>query len=431
MIVSRRRVPAGEPAEERDDAEAIPKSGVIGQPGGSRGRQAAACAGAAVVCHVPGVVVTPALPLTTNRTRASSWSLGKPVNVLGITPGVAGGDRLVGSDRLAHEFGDRQAAPAIPSRRRRRTGRPDPSPRPRGITSATTLRGEQGPPPPAVAVGLLGKPRRTPPAARPAPRAHRRVASRTAPCRSPERAESRGCDHETRRDRHGVGLLPELRHPEGGSRQKSSLSCVSGRRAGRPATRDAGAGILKLRKLLSDDVHLHGVRAGVAVRERAIAETTAIRGHENCRDCGPGRSRDLCDRGSAAHPTRRRSGAELHDHVDQHGVTTEDAIEITVANRRTRSIHLLRGRCGQPRDEDRHKRLRHRRRRRSPPCGESSPCAPGASLHDGARAIWIKGSGSPRRRRGYTSARPGPLAQLVEQGTLNPKVEGSNPSRPI
>src|ERR671914_2974994 len=31
---------------------------------------------------------------------------------------------------------------------------------------------------------------------------------------------------------------------------------------------------------------------------------------------------------------------------------------------------------------------------------------------------------------GYT-ATPGPLAQLVEQGTLNPKVEGSNPSRPI
>ena len=25
----------------------------------------------------------------------------------------------------------------------------------------------------------------------------------------------------------------------------------------------------------------------------------------------------------------------------------------------------------------------------------------------------------------------GPLAQLVEQGTLNPKVEGSNPSRPM
>jgi hypothetical protein len=28
-------------------------------------------------------------------------------------------------------------------------------------------------------------------------------------------------------------------------------------------------------------------------------------------------------------------------------------------------------------------------------------------------------------------AHDGPLAQLVEQGTLNPKVEGSNPSRPI
>src|SRR5439155_1465113 len=36
-----------------------------------------------------------------------------------------------------------------------------------------------------------------------------------------------------------------------------------------------------------------------------------------------------------------------------------------------------------------------------------------------------------RRGGGYTSAAFGPLAQLVEQGTLNPKVEGSNPSRPI
>ena len=32
--------------------------------------------------------------------------------------------------------------------------------------------------------------------------------------------------------------------------------------------------------------------------------------------------------------------------------------------------------------------------------------------------------------RGYTTRRFGPLAQLVEQGTLNPKVEGSIPSRP-
>ncbi len=32
---------------------------------------------------------------------------------------------------------------------------------------------------------------------------------------------------------------------------------------------------------------------------------------------------------------------------------------------------------------------------------------------------------------GYTTRRPGPLAQLVEQGTLNPKVAGSIPARPI
>ena len=35
-----------------------------------------------------------------------------------------------------------------------------------------------------------------------------------------------------------------------------------------------------------------------------------------------------------------------------------------------------------------------------------------------------------QRDGGYTSDPLGPLAQLVEQGTLNPKVEGSNPSRP-
>ena len=42
------------------------------------------------------------------------------------------------------------------------------------------------------------------------------------------------------------------------------------------------------------------------------------------------------------------------------------------------------------------------------------------------RARAARGAG-----RGYTSDPLGPLAQLVEQGTLNPKVEGSNPSRPI
>src|SRR5438132_12889830 len=39
-------------------------------------------------------------------------------------------------------------------------------------------------------------------------------------------------------------------------------------------------------------------------------------------------------------------------------------------------------------------------------------------------------SGKARRGGGYTSAAFGPLAQLVEQGTLNPKVAGSIPARP-
>src|SRR5204863_8266987 len=35
------------------------------------------------------------------------------------------------------------------------------------------------------------------------------------------------------------------------------------------------------------------------------------------------------------------------------------------------------------------------------------------------------------RRRLHSTPGNGPLAQLVEQGTLNPKVGGSNPPRPI
>ena len=48
--------------------------------------------------------------------------------------------------------------------------------------------------------------------------------------------------------------------------------------------------------------------------------------------------------------------------------------------------------------------------------------------HAGALRLGVASNGL---RTGATLARPGPLAQLVEQGTLNPKVEGSNPSRPI
>ena len=43
----------------------------------------------------------------------------------------------------------------------------------------------------------------------------------------------------------------------------------------------------------------------------------------------------------------------------------------------------------------------------------------------------VSDHGEDLHRRGYTTRRLGPLAQLVEQGTLNPKVEGSIPSRPI
>ena len=49
----------------------------------------------------------------------------------------------------------------------------------------------------------------------------------------------------------------------------------------------------------------------------------------------------------------------------------------------------------------------------------------------------LRGPPSPAARAAFGAARPlytgrkGPLAQLVEQGTFNPKVAGSNPARPI
>ncbi len=49
----------------------------------------------------------------------------------------------------------------------------------------------------------------------------------------------------------------------------------------------------------------------------------------------------------------------------------------------------------------------------------------------GQRVDALQGARAWRRRTAGRIPRRGPLAQLVEQGTLNPKVEGSIPSRPI
>src|SRR5437588_6895096 len=48
-----------------------------------------------------------------------------------------------------------------------------------------------------------------------------------------------------------------------------------------------------------------------------------------------------------------------------------------------------------------------------------------------ARAVIGPPKPKPGALGGYTSPTFGPLAQLVEQGTLNPKVGGSIPPRPI
>ena len=57
------------------------------------------------------------------------------------------------------------------------------------------------------------------------------------------------------------------------------------------------------------------------------------------------------------------------------------------------------------------------------PTGGRSGVAPGKARCDG--------DGTAVRRRYTWPPLPGPLAQLVEQGTLNPKVAGSIPARPI
>ena len=67
-------------------------------------------------------------------------------------------------------------------------------------------------------------------------------------------------------------------------------------------------------------------------------------------------------------------------------------------------------------------------------CALAPPC-----VSYGAHPFFAYGHGVPPgsrsalmlQTRGYTAMPRGPLAQLVEQGTLNPKVEGSNPSRPM
>ena len=62
------------------------------------------------------------------------------------------------------------------------------------------------------------------------------------------------------------------------------------------------------------------------------------------------------------------------------------------------------------------------------------PCRPDRTEPRGARVVErssaLHRAPAVRLRDRATLGRRGPLAQLVEQGTLNPKVEGSNPSRP-
>src|SRR5213083_824514 len=67
-----------------------------------------------------------------------------------------------------------------------------------------------------------------------------------------------------------------------------------------------------------------------------------------------------------------------------------------------------------------------------PPCAKARasgiPTYPAPTI---ATSGFIAGEGYRRRGGATLRIRLGPLAQLVEQGTLNPKVVGSIPTRPI
>src|SRR5918998_5568102 len=63
-------------------------------------------------------------------------------------------------------------------------------------------------------------------------------------------------------------------------------------------------------------------------------------------------------------------------------------------------------------------------------CGSSAVCSYGSGGSSNAMVGSSLYGLETVFSRLYSPA-AGPLAQLVEQGTLNPKVEGSNPSRPI
>src|SRR6266513_5430223 len=103
-------------------------------------------------------------------------------------------------------------------------------------------------------------------------------------------------------------------------------------------------------------------------------------------------------------------------------------------------VELDRRRARQPLEEERDERQEHSdddaegdELDDTPAHRQRDYSKPPRSCGDRSRRHRAASLGRWKRRNAplFVEALPGPLAQLVEQGTLNPKVEGSNPSRPM
>ena len=184
-------------------------------------------------------------------------------------------------------------------------------------------------------------------------------------------------------------------------------------------------------ELLREHLHLERVAARIGVLREDDRADDADRDDEDRRDDRPGEL-------EPGVPVDRRPvglvvglHAERPDGVDDHaGDEREDpdADDRREPVGEDDPVHLLGSRVREPRDEDGDECRDERRER-----GDHDHLEHGAApdhRRDDTSAAETGG-------RGTTGPPPlsltvlGPLAQLVEQGTLNPKVEGSIPSRPI
>ena len=261
--------------------------------------------------------------------------------------------------------------------------------------------------------------------------------TRWAPCPAPLDCFLTLRGAEDARGAHGAPLRQRRAHRGAGSTESSAVIAGASTRASR-ATRATPSARRQMRRFGGMvSFRVHGGRA--AADQALLADTGVWTLGESL-----GGVESLIEHpGAMTHASLAGSGFEVPDDLIRLSVGIEHADDLE----RDLDTHARRAPSALPRSRAEAVGRGARARRRAPRyrvCRSSRHVRRGRhgklSSRPGARGLSSRGDTwvgaerfapvEPAQRR-FLQCAPGPVAQLVEQGTFNPQVEGSKPSRPI